>query len=352
MIPTVDGMGETRRLTILVRRGAAVLATAGLALVALDGAAAAATPAPLTQTTVGAASPVTGLGPVVDESWFVDPLTTRQRAREIAVPSHPSRYNGKALRWTRARLRTADGSLAVPARMAVGHTLVAGQALTLSARGLFTMHRVALTPYARRLLTRLAPSLDLTTSVRCEGYSDFGSNRPRSSTPLSRARARALCRAVEKVAPHATATPVAVGNRRPAVVGSRTLARQENRRVVLVVTGSSGEPTGTVPGVPEVSVVTAGNASINLEFGPPLDDGGRPVTTYQASLDGGSWFDLVLLSEDPHTAVIPGLTNGHTYSVRVRAVNGVGASAASAPVSVTPSVCAGVPGFAPIASVC
>ncbi|AGL20229.1 fibronectin type III domain-containing protein [Actinoplanes sp. N902-109] len=97
-------------------------------------------------------------------------------------------------------------------------------------------------------------------------------------------------------------------------------------------------PLATKPGAPADLSVQAGNAQLTVTF-TPADDGGAPVMAYEVSTDGGeTWTTLVTQagSNGTRTAVVPGLRNGTTYAVRVRAVNTAGAGAASAPVNGTP----------------
>lgn len=68
----------------------------------------------------------------------------------------------------------------------------------------------------------------------------------------------------------------------------------------------------------------------------PGGDGGSPITNYEYSIDGGAaWvaFDPALTSSP---VVIPGLVNGVTYEVMLRAVNELGTGTPSEPVLVTP----------------
>jgi hypothetical protein len=63
-------------------------------------------------------------------------------------------------------------------------------------------------------------------------------------------------------------------------------------------------------------------------------DGGSPITKYQYQLNNGSWVDAVGTTSP---ISISGLTNGTRYSIKLRAVNSVGAGEVSTDrVSVTP----------------
>ncbi len=92
----------------------------------------------------------------------------------------------------------------------------------------------------------------------------------------------------------------------------------------------------TVPAAPTSLVVTPGSGSASIAFTPGSDNGSA-ITTYEYSLNGGEW--RALSSPDNSSPItITGLTNGTTYSVRLRAVNGAGdgKGAASSAVSVKP----------------
>ncbi|GAA2569471.1 hypothetical protein GCM10010435_49360 [Winogradskya consettensis] len=92
----------------------------------------------------------------------------------------------------------------------------------------------------------------------------------------------------------------------------------------------------TTPGAPVGLTAAAGNGSTTLVFTAPASDGGSPVTDYQYSLDGTTWSAL------PASLTVGGLTNGTTYTIRVRARNDVGAGI-PASVTVTPSTVPGTP---------
>jgi predicted RNA-binding protein with TRAM domain len=95
----------------------------------------------------------------------------------------------------------------------------------------------------------------------------------------------------------------------------------------------------TTPSAPSISSVTSGDASLQVTF-TPASNGGAAITGYEYSLNGGGWTDTGTLS---NTFVIPGLTNGTPYGVRVRGVNGNGAGDPSASVSGTPATTPGQP---------
>jgi uncharacterized repeat protein (TIGR01451 family) len=89
------------------------------------------------------------------------------------------------------------------------------------------------------------------------------------------------------------------------------------------------------PPAPISLVATPGVSEVSISFVQPLD-GGPPITNYEYSLDGGPWTAFIpAVPESP--VVITGLTNGTTYSVRLRAVNEVGPSGPSDPVTAMPA---------------
>ena len=78
---------------------------------------------------------------------------------------------------------------------------------------------------------------------------------------------------------------------------------------------------GTLPGAPTDLTATGGDKSIYFTWSAPADSGTSPITAYEYSQDNGLWSDIGLKTS--HTVL--GLTNGQTYSYRVRAVSAIGA---------------------------
>jgi outer membrane protein OmpA-like peptidoglycan-associated protein len=97
----------------------------------------------------------------------------------------------------------------------------------------------------------------------------------------------------------------------------------------------------SAPGAPTGLSRTVGEHRVTLTFVPPADDGGSAILRYQYSLDNGvSWrptsgnWSTTTSAGHVH-GVVSGLAAGSSHTVRVRAVNGVGAGAASGAVSAT-----------------
>lgn len=106
------------------------------------------------------------------------------------------------------------------------------------------------------------------------------------------------------------------------------------------VTPPTPDPTFP-PSAPRDVAGTGGDASISVTWAVPADSGSFPVTSYQVeALPGGS---SCLVAAPALTCTITGVTNGTTYTLRARALNGAGWSAwSAASTPVTPGT--GVPG--------
>ena len=94
----------------------------------------------------------------------------------------------------------------------------------------------------------------------------------------------------------------------------------------------SARPAPTRPDAPAALEAEAGNGRVTLTWTAPVSDGGRPITHYEFEQDG-----VWETTESKATKyTVSGLTNGQTYTFRVQAANGVGASPPSALVRATP----------------
>lgn len=92
----------------------------------------------------------------------------------------------------------------------------------------------------------------------------------------------------------------------------------------------------TVPGAPIGLIATELNEHVSIEFTPGLD-GGSPITNYEYSLDDGATFTAFSPSVLTSPVLISNLTNDVAYTIRLRAVNALGAGQASASVTATPT---------------
>jgi hypothetical protein len=100
----------------------------------------------------------------------------------------------------------------------------------------------------------------------------------------------------------------------------------------------------TVPGAPTGAVAIEGHGEASVGWAAPGNDGGAPITGYRATASpGGAFCETTGLS-----CVVPGLTNGVSYTFTVVASNEVGPSipsSPSAPVTPYPTFCgSGKPG--------
>jgi titin len=100
-------------------------------------------------------------------------------------------------------------------------------------------------------------------------------------------------------------------------------------------------PIPGVPFAPTISTIVGGNntATINVI---PGNTNGSAITNYRYSVNG-VWTTLSPAVPSPKTILVPGLTNGQSYTITLKALNVVGEGSESLPKSVVP---AGPP-FAP-----
>jgi len=113
--------------------------------------------------------------------------------------------------------------------------------------------------------------------------------------------------------------------------GSAVYVASNGAAAVRVLTAA---PSVVAPAAPTALNATPGNASASITFTAGAD-GGAAISKYQYSTDGGSnWSDAAAGTTSPVT--VSGLTNGTSYSIKLRAVNSAGGGAASDAVSVTP----------------
>lgn len=103
-----------------------------------------------------------------------------------------------------------------------------------------------------------------------------------------------------------------------------------------VASTSTNVTPATTPSAPTITAATGENGRVVVSF-EPNGDGGDAITNYAYSSDNGaSWTTL-----SPATTVGPilitGLSNGTTYSIRLKAINSVGQSAPSTATAALPS---------------
>ncbi len=92
----------------------------------------------------------------------------------------------------------------------------------------------------------------------------------------------------------------------------------------------------TTPSAPTITSITSGDQQLTVNF-TAGSDGGSAITNYEYSTNGGTSFTPFSPADTTSPVVITGLTNGTSYSVRIRAVNSVGSGGQSNAVSATPA---------------
>ena len=96
-------------------------------------------------------------------------------------------------------------------------------------------------------------------------------------------------------------------------------------------------PAATAPSAPTSLAATAGDQQLSIAFTAGAS-GGSAITDYEYTTDNGSTWVTAATTASP--VVITGLTNGTSYTVKLRAVNAIGNGTASAAVTETPAATA------------
>ncbi|MDU4696584.1 MAG: S-layer homology domain-containing protein [Paenibacillus sp.] len=92
----------------------------------------------------------------------------------------------------------------------------------------------------------------------------------------------------------------------------------------------------TAPDAPTDITAAPGDGQLTVTWTAPTGTGGSPITTYEISIDGGGNWES---TDSTNTNYIyTGLTNGTSYTVKVRAVNAIGKGAASTGVTAIPVI--------------
>ena len=95
---------------------------------------------------------------------------------------------------------------------------------------------------------------------------------------------------------------------------------------------ATATPTGLAT-APTISGIAGGNGQVVVSFTAPLDNGGATITNYEYSVNGGTSFTALATPSSVSPMTITGLTNGTTYSIKIRAVTSAGFGAASTAVN-------------------
>ncbi|MCL2093585.1 MAG: fibronectin type III domain-containing protein [Treponema sp.] len=113
------------------------------------------------------------------------------------------------------------------------------------------------------------------------------------------------------------------------------------RAVNAIGEGPSAIQTATTwnaPSIPKDFEAITGDTFITLSWSAPADDGGSAVTRYEVQINDETWINKYMSTSHTFT----GLTNGTSYTVRVRAVNNAG-DGVVASVKSTPRTVPGAP---------
>jgi hypothetical protein len=92
-------------------------------------------------------------------------------------------------------------------------------------------------------------------------------------------------------------------------------------------------PTGPPP-APTALIATPLSSSAQIAFTDPISNGGATITNYEYSTNNGSSWQALSPTDATSPITIPGLANGTTYAIKIRAVNSFGSGTASESVSV------------------
>ena len=109
-------------------------------------------------------------------------------------------------------------------------------------------------------------------------------------------------------------------------------------RVFKYTITTSGSTAPTVSGVPTGVAAAAGSGQATVTFTAPISTGGSAIQSYTAACQIGTNSATNVTATGTTTSiVVSGLTNGSAYSCSVKATNGIGDSAFSSGVTVTPA---------------
>ena len=91
-------------------------------------------------------------------------------------------------------------------------------------------------------------------------------------------------------------------------------------------------PVGALSAPTSLSVRDTDYTALTVDWTAPASDGGSPITNYEYRIGASAWAST---GTSATSVLIGGLTAGTTYSITVRAVNGIGTGPASAALSAT-----------------
>jgi subtilisin family serine protease len=144
------------------------------------------------------------------------------------------------------------------------------------------------------------------------------------------------------LATHTAASPAQVSS---AILNAATrgvISNAGTGSIASLIYSASFEPApATVPGAPISLRGTTASGAVTVTWSAPLTNGGAPVTDYiveYSSTNGSTWSIFEDGVSTSTSVTVNGLTNFQSYAFRVFAVNSIGQSAASAIVTLTPTI--------------
>jgi alpha-tubulin suppressor-like RCC1 family protein len=96
-------------------------------------------------------------------------------------------------------------------------------------------------------------------------------------------------------------------------------------------------PIIPTPSAPSITGATVGFGQVSVAFTAPSSDGGYAISNYQYSTDDGATWVTRTPAATSSPLVIRGLTNGTSYTIRLRAVNDGGGGTPSTGTTASPS---------------
>lgn len=179
------------------------------------------------------AGPGTATVSVTTPSWFTDPVSPSDRAKEVAVPKHPSSYRGP-IKHTRATFRSRNATKAYPGDLLAGRQqLQSGEAVDLTS--LFEPGTATLTKAGRAQIKATTKSLRYVSAITCEGYTDY-TGKAAGQKKVGLLRATAVCDALKADASQlGSRRLLSFGGARPVTIGGTPADRAANRRVVVLI---------------------------------------------------------------------------------------------------------------------
>ena len=151
-------------------------------------------------------------------------------------------------------------------------------------------------------------------------------------------------------APNATAGVATYSNIQFSSADTYTINATAAAPIVNAATSSNITVSSSTPAAPTISLITPSNQQLSVAF-TAGSDGGSAITYYKYSTNGGTNWQtrssgttaspLVIstLSTDGSTA----LTNGTSYNIQIKAVNGIGDGTATASSAATPATTPSAP---------